>query len=98
MRFLSVPMKFARCCRIALSSRPFSSTAERQQTWCCSRQLKKSGQFSEQLWMATSFSAMFRKWPLNSSDHQVVAPVATEGENRRELIHRGLALFGHASP
>jgi hypothetical protein len=26
-------------------------------------------------------------------DHQVVAPVATEGENRRELIHRGLALL-----
>jgi hypothetical protein len=26
-------------------------------------------------------------------DHQVVAPVPTEGENRRELIHRGLALL-----
>jgi hypothetical protein len=26
-------------------------------------------------------------------DHQVVAPAATEGENRRELIHRGLALL-----
>jgi hypothetical protein len=26
-------------------------------------------------------------------DHQVVAPVATEGENRQELIHRGLALL-----
>jgi hypothetical protein len=26
-------------------------------------------------------------------DHQVVTPVATEGENRRELIHRGLALL-----